>query len=341
MIKKNLCLILVLTLLFFAVGATSVCALDLKIGDVTVSSGETFDVQVTFSETTSLMGGEFDIAYDDSVLTFNNGTPPATHGLSRIGLIGDVSGVVKVMVAGMSADYVDVVATLNFTLAEGASGTTSLTFADTSVGFYDDTNYDDPIPFTPVNGMVSVGGHHSADYNPSDYEISLSETLRIVQIHTLGSYSCDSDGEDGYVAGGDTDRTCTPHDSDYNPQDWEISLSELLRIIQFYHSDAYHADPTGEDGFSPETTGDPPGDLTVTHSSSPANYMAGQDLTITTHIEYSGSISALGAEIDLPEGWTYVTNGGEDKPSGGNAPMGIWNFTGSQFLTARLISHTQ
>ncbi|RLC11862.1 MAG: hypothetical protein DRI57_18370 [Deltaproteobacteria bacterium] len=79
MTKRNLCLIPVLTLLFFAVGTTSVCAIDLKIGDVTVSPGETFDVQVSFSEAINFRGGEFDIAYDDTVLTFNNGTSPDTH----------------------------------------------------------------------------------------------------------------------------------------------------------------------------------------------------------------------------------------------------------------------
>ena len=44
-----------------------------------------------------------------------------------------------------------------------------------------------------------------------------------------------------------------PYGTDYNPQDWVISLSELLRIIQFYNSLGYHFCPTSgtEDGFCP------------------------------------------------------------------------------------------
>ncbi len=177
MTKRNLCLIPVLTLLFFAVGTTSVWALDLKIGDVTVSPGETFDVQVSFSETISVRGGEFDIAYDDSVLTFNIGTASSSHGFSNVGLVDGVSGVVKVMVAGVSAASVDVVATLNFTLAEDADGTTPLTFADTSAGFYDGTNYDDPISFTPVDGTVSA--MLKGDVN-GDGVISVDDIINVI-----------------------------------------------------------------------------------------------------------------------------------------------------------------
>jgi len=49
-------------------------------------------------------------------------------------------------------------------------------------------------------------------------------------------------------AGNKSDET---HSADYAPQDWQISLSELLRVIQFYSSSGYHADPDSEDGFAP------------------------------------------------------------------------------------------
>ena len=144
---------------------------------------------------------------------------------------------------------------------------------------------------------------HNADYNPRDYEISLSELLRVIQLYNNGHYKCgDADIEDGYdlqgsyavwypfgfveiyssdpissytyledgddlqkfnvsiVEPGDLfgsgdfigDYACTPHDSDYNPQDWQISLSEFLRVVQFYNSSGYHLDENGEDGFAPE-----------------------------------------------------------------------------------------
>ena len=50
-----------------------------------------------------------------------------------------------------------------------------------------------------------------------------------------------------------TAQGCTPHASDYNLQDWLISLSELLRGIQFYNSGGYHYCPLDgtEDDFCP------------------------------------------------------------------------------------------
>jgi len=77
--------------------------------------------------------------------------------------------------------------------------------------------------------------------------ISLPELLRVIQLYNSG-YHCDSSKKDGY-APGDGDRSCIPHHSDYNPQDWTIGLNELMRLIQFYNSDGYCSDPIGEDGF--------------------------------------------------------------------------------------------
>ena len=94
------------------------------------------------------------------------------------------------------------------------------------------------------------GTHHSADYNSADFSISLSELLRVIQIYNQGGYHCGGPGsEDGYaLRNGSHD--CTPHDSDYNPQDWEIDLSELLRLQQFYNIGGYRRNSSGEDGFS-------------------------------------------------------------------------------------------
>ena len=94
--------------------------------------------------------------------------------------------------------------------------------------------------------------HHSADYSPADFEISLSELLRVIQLYNGISYYCDPDGEDGYRFGEVGIRTCAPHTLDYNPQDWRISLGELLRVIQFYNSGGYSRSVGGEDGFSPK-----------------------------------------------------------------------------------------
>ncbi len=96
--------------------------------------------------------------------------------------------------------------------------------------------------------IVPPGEYSSADMD-RNYEISLSELLRVQQLYTQGSFHCDSEGEDGYALGSG-DETCVAHTSDYNPQDWEIGLSEFLRVTQFYNLFGYHVDPDGEDGFA-------------------------------------------------------------------------------------------
>jgi len=91
---------------------------------------------------------------------------------------------------------------------------------------------------------------HSADPN-GDWKIVLSELLRVIQFFNFGGYHCEAGTEDGYAPGYDGDKTCTPHGSDYNTQDWMIDLSELLRLIQFFNMGGYHPCPDGEDGYCP------------------------------------------------------------------------------------------
>lgn len=93
----------------------------------------------------------------------------------------------------------------------------------------------------------------TADQN-YDGVINLSELLRVIQFFNSEGFHCELGTEDGY-APGPGEKTCAPHDSDYNPQDWEINLSELLRIIQFFNSGGYHACPNEgtEDGYCPGT----------------------------------------------------------------------------------------
>ncbi len=105
-----------------------------------------------------------------------------------------------------------------------------------------------------IHVTFAYTGYHHADYNPSDYDIGLSELLRVIQLYNEREYHCDPDGEDGYNPG-EGDKSCTPHHSDYDPQDWTIGLSEILRIIQLYNNGGYHADADGEDGFSPGKEG--------------------------------------------------------------------------------------
>ena len=98
-----------------------------------------------------------------------------------------------------------------------------------------------------VYGTVDANGDHI---------ISLSELLRVIQLYNSGGVHCavpPSSTEDGFAPGYDGDHTCTPYVADYNPQNWIVSLSELLRVIQFYNAAGYHACPGAntEDGFCP------------------------------------------------------------------------------------------
>ncbi|MBL7649964.1 MAG: hypothetical protein JNK74_27640 [Candidatus Hydrogenedentes bacterium] len=87
---------------------------------------------------------------------------------------------------------------------------------------------------------------HAGDKN-DDFVIDSSELLRMIQLYNLGEFSCDPTGEDGFNPGAG-DKTCTPHEGDYNPQDWHFDLSEMLRAIQIYNKGGYELCEEGEDG---------------------------------------------------------------------------------------------
>ncbi len=98
-------------------------------------------------------------------------------------------------------------------------------------------------------------GLYTADTN-QDHLIDLGEVLRVVQFFNSGGYQCVPKmwrTEDGYEPGPGGSHGCTPHQTDYNPQDWAINLEELIRLIQFYNSGGYYHCPLGdtEDGFCP------------------------------------------------------------------------------------------
>jgi len=166
MIKKNW-LSLVFVLFFLTVGSSSAWAVDLTIESVTVAAGATFNVKVSFSEDTPTQGGEANIAYDDTVLTFNQGdsTVSSEHGFSSVGIVGDN---IKVSIAGMEtvAAPDNVIATLNFTAAADASGTSDITFANVTTEFEAFTLIDGVVTFAvnpQVTGIVGANGGMTVD----------------------------------------------------------------------------------------------------------------------------------------------------------------------------------
>lgn len=87
---------------------------------------------------------------------------------------------------------------------------------------------------------------HAADTN-KNFIIEETEILAVIEYINAGDLSCNPTG--GFLAGAG-DQTCTPHDSDYNPQNWKISLPELLRLVQLYTAGAYEECIGGsEDGY--------------------------------------------------------------------------------------------
>lgn len=105
-----------------------------------------------------------------------------------------------------------------------------------------------------IEGEGEIITIHSADTN-GDSKINLSELLRVIQFFNMQGYHCALPGEeseDGYIPGYDGDKSCRPHASDYNPQNWKIELTELLRLIQFFNMNGYYPCPgIGEDNFCP------------------------------------------------------------------------------------------
>jgi len=102
----------------------------------------------------------------------------------------------------------------------------------------------------PVYGALPI---HSGDPDSSK-ALELDELLRVIQFYNASGIFCAADPEsteDGYEPGEFIDgQTCRPHASDYNPQDWVLSLSELLRAIQFFSSGGYRVLCGTEDGYA-------------------------------------------------------------------------------------------
>jgi hypothetical protein len=91
---------------------------------------------------------------------------------------------------------------------------------------------------------------HSADTN-KNYQIEVSELMRVVQLYRYRVYSCQPGTEDGYTPGTAGDDSGCYHDSDYQKSDWRISLGELLRLLELHNARGYEPCAGGEDGFCP------------------------------------------------------------------------------------------
>lgn len=196
---------------------------------------------------------QFDLLFNEYVLSL----PEVTVGAAAAAAGKDLShnliqpGQMRVIIAGFNQNVIEdgIVAEAHFSIAPEAPGSME-TISFSGVTLSDPNGQ--AVPATPRDGTLTIGNggiyYHSADYNPANWQISLAELLRAIQLYNADAYACLSGSEDGYMPG-DGSHACTPHSSDYAPQDWVISLSELLRLIQLFNIGAYHMKPGTEDGF--------------------------------------------------------------------------------------------
>ncbi len=96
---------------------------------------------------------------------------------------------------------------------------------------------------------ITIDSPHSADMD-GDGIITMSEVLRVIQLSSFDLYHCDATSEGGYTMGSGF-TNCEPHSSDFSPQNWNIGLGELLRLIQLYNAGGYLISTETEDGFMP------------------------------------------------------------------------------------------
>ncbi len=97
------------------------------------------------------------------------------------------------------------------------------------------------------NIAIPEGGRKDLDAALVPEVIGISQLLRVIQLYSSGEYHCDAGTGDGYGPG-QGDKNCTPHGLDSDPQDWQIGLNELLRLIQMSNISGENA-KTG--GFAP------------------------------------------------------------------------------------------
>ena len=90
------------------------------------------------------------------------------------------------------------------------------------------------------------------------------------------------------------------------PQD-EIDEAKISSIVKYRFADGQEE----EKFLEPLIIGP---EISAMQSIDDDSYIPSAELQINAEIEYDGSLNALGLVIDLPEGWSFISTGGEDKP---------------------------
>jgi len=149
------------------------------------------------------------------------------------------------------------------TLDTSGDGTISLEEFEAG-GFFEveydlfDTNNDGILTVAELLDAAGGGIIHTGDTD-GDGTFGLDELLRIIQFFNSPGYTCAAtpgDTEDGYLPQAGSIAGCVRHTSDFQAPAGRITLSELLRSIQFFNVGGIQfCEGIGEDDFCPVSAG--------------------------------------------------------------------------------------
>jgi hypothetical protein len=193
---------------------------------------------------------------------------------------------------------------------------------------------------------------HSADTD-HDWKINLPELLRVIELYNYrsgtartGQYHVESGTDDGFGLGPGSQ--AGGHHSADTDHDWKLSLAELLRVIELYNyrsgttrTGEYHAQTGTDDGYElgpavrPAQFGGVRSDIALANvgggsalqTASRTTYLAnGNDIIVQCQISFTGTLSTLGWQATIPDGWSYVSGLSEPdvKPSANDTGTLNW-----------------
>jgi len=134
--------------------------------------------------------------------------------------------------------------TSSTTTSVGTTTTTSVSPTTSSTTTSVGTTTTTSVSPTTSSTTTSVGTTTTTSVSPTTSSITTSvETTTTTSVSSTSSSTTTS-----------STTTSVPeeqqyHSTDYNPQDYKISLSEMLRVQQLYILNSFHCDPDGEDGY--------------------------------------------------------------------------------------------
>ncbi len=176
-----------------------------------------------------------------------------------------------------------------------------------------------------TNTMAAVKApifrYHSSDYRSPTRRIDAQELSYVQTYWRVGGYKPLATTRDGYTAEDGYAGAIDPglHSADYDGTDWEISSTEINRVLDYWRNGGYHVDLTEPDGYSTAELGPGPakymGLRPIVNLTGPETFVPGETVTLTaTMYVPNGRLGALAWLSDLPEGWEVISVTGDGSP---------------------------